>query len=329
MKTKYSLLLAIPLALAACQSEPEVGETLYPSTPETTEAKVYINETALPGNQHVTDVLRTPYGIQASADTVSFYVRINKPVATDVTVTVSQVDSLATGYGSDATPLAAQFVDGVNMAVTIPAGSMVSASPVRVALKNLDDLQASGVAPLAISAVQGEAVAASDHNVYYMAVDYSETASRVKSQSTADLKGLNVMDGYTVSVDGELVSRLYDGKYNTYYSPETPGGYEVVVDLGSKQPLAAVAFHWGYQLGYCPTSVELLTSNDGVNWESISDGYVNLASIPNSRQTACPFVLYQPVYCSYVKLRLGDCSYGVEYGEEYNYPTLSEVKVYK
>ena len=132
-----------------------------------------------------------------------------------------------------------------------------------------------------------------------------------------------------VQVGGETVSKLYDGKYNTYYSAETPGGYEVVVDLGAKQPLAAVAFHWGYQMGYCPTSVELLTSDDGVNWESVSDGYVNLASIPNSRQTACPFVFYQPINCSYVKLRLGGCSYGVEYGEDYNYPTISEVKVYK
>lgn len=83
MKTKYCLLFAIPLALAACQSEPEVGDLLYPATPETYEAKVYINETAMPGNQHTTKVLRTPYGVQAQADTVSFYVRLTKPVAQD------------------------------------------------------------------------------------------------------------------------------------------------------------------------------------------------------------------------------------------------------
>ena len=117
MKTKYCLLFAIPLALAACQSEPEVGDLLYPATPETYEAKVYINETAMPGNQHTTKVLRTPYGVQAQADTVSFYVRLTKPVAQDVTVGVAQVDSLAAGFADDATALPAKFTSVVTPSV--------------------------------------------------------------------------------------------------------------------------------------------------------------------------------------------------------------------
>lgn len=331
MKKKYSLLLALPLALAACQSEPEVGETLYPTTPETTEAKVYINETAMPGNQHTATVLRTPYNVQASVDTVSFYVRVNKPVATDVTVSLAQVDSLASGYAADATPLPSQFVNLLTTTVTIPAGSMASSAPVRIALQQLDELRTSGVAPIAITAVQGEAVAATDHNVYYMAVDYQETQSCVKSQSVSDLSDLTEIDksNFTVTVGGETVDKLNDGKYTTYYSAETAGGYEVVADLGAEQPVSAIAFHWGYQSGYCPTSVEILVSSDGTTWRSLTDGYAEVADIPVSRSRACPFVFYQPVSCRYAKLRLGSCAYGVEYGEEYDYPTLSEVKLYK
>ena len=224
MKTKYCLLFAIPLALAACQSEPEVGDLLYPATPETYEAKVYINETAMPGNQHTTKVLRTPYGVQAQADTVSFYVRLTKPVAQDVTVGVAQVDSLAAGFADDATALPAKFTSVVTPSVTIPAGSMVSSAPVRVALTHLDEVEASGVAPIAISTIQGEAVAGADHQVYYVAVNYEETQSRVKSQSSKDLKALTKIDpsSYTVTVGGATIAELNDGNKETYYVNETP-----------------------------------------------------------------------------------------------------------
>lgn len=225
MKTKYCLLFAIPLALAACQSEPEVGDLLYPATPETYEAKVYINETAMPGNQHTTKVLRTPYGVQAQADTVSFYVRLTKPVAQDVTVGVAQVDSLAAGFADDATALPAKFTSVVTPSVTIPAGSMVSSAPVRVALTHLDEVEASGVAPIAISTIQGEAVAGADHQVYYVAVNYEETQSRVKSQSSKDLKALTKIDpsSYTVTVGGATIAELNDGDKETYYVNGDPG----------------------------------------------------------------------------------------------------------
>ena len=71
---------------------------------------------------------------------------------------------------------------------------MVSSAPVRVALTHLDEVEASGVAPIAISTIQGEAVAGADHQVYYVAVNYEETQSRVKSQSSKDLKALTKID---------------------------------------------------------------------------------------------------------------------------------------
>lgn len=331
MKTKYCLLFAIPLALAACQSEPEVGDLLYPATPETYEAKVYINETAMPGNQHTTKVLRTPYGVQAQADTVSFYVHLTKPVAQDVTVGVAQVDSLASGFADDATALPAKFTSVVTPSVTIPAGSMVSSAPVRVALTHLDEVEASGVAPIAISTIQGEAVAGADHQVYYVAVNYEETQSRVKSQSSKDLKALTKIDpsSYTVTVGGATIAELNDGDKETYYVNETPGKYELIVDLGAEKPVSAFAFQWGYEKGYCPASVEILTSLDGTNWTTITDGYNDVAYIPNTASTAFPFVLYEPIQCRYAKVRLGDCSYGLDYGDDYNYPVLSEVRLYQ
>ena len=54
-----------------------------------------------------------------------------------------------------------------------------------------------------------------------------------------------------------------------------------------------------------------------------------MAYIPNTASTPFPFVLYEPIQCRYAKVRLGDCSYGLDYGDDYNYPVLSEVRLYQ
>ena len=119
---------------------------------------------------------------------------------------------MAAGFADDATALPAKFTSVVTPSVTIPAGSMVSSAPVRVALTHLDEVEASGVAPIAISTIQGEAVAGADHQVYYVAVNYEETQSRVKSQSSKDLKALTKIDpsSYTVTVGGATIAELND-----------------------------------------------------------------------------------------------------------------------
>lgn len=248
-----------------------------------------------------------------------------------MTVGVAQVDSLAAGFADDATTLPAKFTSVVTPSVTIPAGSMVSSAPVRVALTHLDEVEASGVAPIAINTIQGEAVAGADHQVYYVAVNYEETQSRVKSQSSKDLKALTKIDpsSYTVTVGGATIAELNDGDKETYYVNETPGKYELIVDLGAEKPVSAFAFQWGYEKGYCPASVEILTSLDGTNWTTITDGYNDVVYIPNTASTTFPFVLYEPIQCRYAKVRLGDCSYGLDYGDDYNYPVLSEVRLYQ
>ena len=43
IKKTTPALLALPLLLAACQSDPEVGSTLYPTPAENYDAKAYIN----------------------------------------------------------------------------------------------------------------------------------------------------------------------------------------------------------------------------------------------------------------------------------------------
>ena len=132
-----------------------------------------------------------------------------------------------------------------------------------------------------------------------------------------------------MTVGGATIAELNDGDKETYYVNETPGKYELIVDLGAEKPVSAFAFQWGYEKGYCPASVEILTSLDGTNWTTITDGYNDVAYIPNTASTTFPFVLYEPIQCRYAKVRLGDCSYGLDYGDDYNYPVLSEVRLYQ
>ena len=120
---------ALLLPLASCDDEPEVGSTLYPESPENYDAKLYINETALPGNQTSLEVVQTPVSLIIPDNEISFYVRLTKPVTTDVTVNVTENPELAEAYLSDAEALPEGSLQLANTSVTIKAGSTVSEQP--------------------------------------------------------------------------------------------------------------------------------------------------------------------------------------------------------
>ncbi|MGN1238330.1 MAG: carbohydrate-binding protein, partial [Muribaculaceae bacterium] len=60
IKKSFPLLAVLLLPLTACDDEPEVGSTLYPVEPENYDARLFINETAMPGNQATLEVIETP-----------------------------------------------------------------------------------------------------------------------------------------------------------------------------------------------------------------------------------------------------------------------------
>ncbi|MGN1260938.1 MAG: hypothetical protein ACI4UC_07510 [Alloprevotella sp.] len=84
-------IVAMVALCAACQSEPEVGDALYPQTEETYGPHAYINETAAPGNAACLQLVQTPVELLLPDQNVSFKVRLTQPAETDVTVNLAEI----------------------------------------------------------------------------------------------------------------------------------------------------------------------------------------------------------------------------------------------
>ncbi|MGM9812843.1 MAG: BT_3987 domain-containing protein [Muribaculaceae bacterium] len=327
---KKSLILMVALlpVLTACQDEPEVGDTLYPTEKENYDAKVYINETASPGNTANVNIIQTPVSMVIPDETISFYVRLTKPVDTDVTVTVDENAELAAAYDNNAEVLPTGALQISNSTVTIPAGKQVSSTPVEIVVPNNDvisSLGAKGVAALSIKSSSGNFSAGQNNNAYYVVVN--KTFTNIKSQSSADLAELTQIatDGITATSGDYDASDLIDGNTNQ------AGWYdEAVFQFSSPQTVSAISFlAYSRSTGYAPKVVEIFTSDDGENWTSQTGGMYTSSITPNSRSLEVPFVFYAGITCNYIKFVFYETVWSVGYGQDYNYPCVSEVRLYQ
>ena len=323
------MLIALLPLFTACQSEPEVGSTLYPTEQETYGPKVYINELA-GGNVASVEVVQTPISLVLPEEgAISFTVKLTAPVAQDVTVTVAADDEKAAAYKSDCDVLPASAYQLSNTQVTIPAGKLESTEPVSLQLVESDairNLERTAVVALSLAAASQGADVGKNMNTYYAVVNKKVT--NFKGQSVADLEGKTQVpyDTYTVTgSDGyDYTAELQDGNYA--WSSSICGYYEHYLMATFTEPhsVSAVVCHASsyYAYYYSPKTVEVLTSMDGETWTSQTGGtYVNTIR-PSSATTQIPFVLYTPVTCKYLKFRVIDSFY---YGDSY----ISEFKLYE
>ena len=327
-KSAPMLIALLPL-FTACQSEPEVGSTLYPTEQEKYGPKVYINELA-GGNEASVEVVQTPVSlVLPEEDAISFTVKLTAPVAKDVTVTVAADDEKAAAYKSDCDVLPASSYQLSKTQVTIPAGKLESTEPIKLQLVESDairNMERTAVVALSLSAASQGADVGKNLNTYYAVVNKKVT--NLKGQSATEIEGKTQIsyDAYTVEgSDGDdYTDYLSDGDYAWYSSYEGDYEFYLLATFTEPQPVSAVVFHASsyYPYYYTPKIVEVLTSMDGETWTSQTGGtYVNTIR-PSSGATPIPFVLYTPVTCKYLKFRVVDSFY---YGTSY----ISELKLYE
>lgn len=329
IKKSIPILAVLLLPLAACDDEPEVGSTLYPVEPENYDAKLYINETAMPGNQATLEVIQTPVSLIAPEDEISFYVKLTKPVANDVNVTVAENAELAAAYGNDAEALPAGTLQIINNTVTVKAGSMVSSEPVKMKLNESDavkNLASKGVAAVAISSNTAGIATGSNNNAYYVVLNKKVT--NYKGQLADEIATMTQIPGssITATVDGYSAAELTDGSLATEFWYWYAGGYDIVFEFDATTNVRGLGFYSNSYTGYCPNIIEISTSSDGETWTSQTGGQVSL-SRPSSNQVLIPFVLYASIPCKYVKLTFYSCFWS-SYGTDYDWPAASEVNLY-
>lgn len=328
IKKSFPLLAALLLPLAACDDEPEVGSTLYDVEAENFDAKLYINEVALPGNQASLEVIQTPVSLITPDDEITFSVKLTKPAATDVTVTVTESTDLAAAYDSNAEALPAGTLQIANANVTIKAGSMES-DPVKMKLAATDavkNIKAKGVAAVTIASNSAGIATGSTLNAYYVVVD--KVLTNYKGQLADEIATMTQIPGssITATVDGYSAAELTDGDLSTEFWYWSAGGYDIIFDLGTTTSVRGLGFYSNSYTGYCPDVIEILTSDDGETWTSQTGGKVTL-SRPASNQTLIPFVLYAAIPCKYVKLKFYSC-FWTSYGSDYDWPAAAEVNLY-
>lgn len=329
IKKSFPLLAVLLLPLAACDDEPEVGSTLYPVEPENYDARLFINETAMPGNQATLEVIETPVSLLAPEDEITFNVKLTKPVATDVTVTVAESAELAAAYGNDAEALPSGTLQIANSTVTIKAGSVVSSEAVKMKLNANDavkDLASKGVAAVAISSNNAGIATGTTNNAYYVVLNKKVT--NYKGQLADEIATMNQIPGssITATVDGYSASELTDGSLSTEFWYWYSGGYDVIFTFKETTNVRGLGFYSNAYTGYCPSVIEILTSNDGQNWTSQTGGKVSL-NWPSSANELIPFVLYSAIPCNYVMLKFYSCFWS-SYGSDYDWPAASEVNLY-
>lgn len=326
-KSTLLLLAALPL-FTACQDEPEVGSTLYPTEQENYGPKAYINEIGGAGNEAAVEVVQTPVALMLPEEgSISFRVKLTAPVDNDVTVNIVADTEKAAAYKSGCEALPAAGFQIKNAQVRIPAGEMVSAEAVEVSLVDGDairNLENTSVIALTLSDATGGVAVGKNNNTYYAVV--SKKVTNYKGQNVADLEGRTQIpyDSYTVTDDygDDYTAELSDGDNST----DCYGYYEfyLMATFTNPTPVSALVFHAGtyYPYYYTPKIVEVLTSNDGEEWTSQTGGTVTSTIRPSSATTPIPFVLYSPITCKYVKFRVENSFY-------WGYSYVSELKLYQ
>lgn len=330
IKKSFPLLAALLLPLAACQDEPEVGSTLYPVEPENYDARLYINEIAMPGNQSAFDVVQTPVSLITPNDEIAFYVKLTKPVSVDVTVNVAEDENLAATFDSNAEALPAGTLSFSNNSVTIKAGSMVSSQPITAKVAENDavrNIKSKGVAAITIASNSANIATGSNNNAYYVVLNKSVT--NFKGQSTEEINSLNLIphSSITASVDDYDATIIADGDLSTEYWHYSSGGYSAVLEFSEPTPVKALGYFFASYAGYCPNTVEILTSDDGETWTSQTNGKVTTSVVPSRQTDIVPFVFYAAITCKYVKLTVYSC-FWTSYGSYYDYPAIADINLY-
>lgn len=334
-KSAIALIAALPL-FTACQDEPELGSLLHPEEQTSSDSKVFINEIAAPTNTAQATVVKTPVDLVIPEDTYEFYVRLSAPVASDVVVTVAE-DAAAAAAAAPAYSNNDNKYNGLpegcltleNASVTIAAGQCISAEPIKFKVADSEAIRIfSGKAIAAVKIVgiksASNVALAKDHNTYYTLLNKKETNFKGFSETLLQKTKLTSAD-LTYTFEGEDCTAKLMDTYTSTWADMYNGPEPIICKFNSPQPLAGVAYQYGYNPYYGPYTIDVLTSDDGENWVSQTDGILETGY---TDAVVC-INFYSAITCKYVKFIPHTCVYGFYYGDEYNTPCVGELYMFK
>lgn len=304
----FKSVLAASLAaatLASCQSEPEVGSTLYPTAEENYSAKAYLYTGSSEGNKVTLSGEKSSTVVTLAGDSAVFYVRLSSPAEKDVTVTLAATSDSVTASSSEEV-MSTEAISLSKTTVSIAKGQQIAAEPIVIklvngdALKNLTMLK-NGVTSVIIKSVDGAAVAKTSTKVV---VATNFTFDNINASGTLNTSKQIALNNYTMSTSLNNVNagKLNDGRKDTYVYTYTYYEPEFTMAFNNTKTVSGVGILCDYtDYGYGVKKVAVSTSVDGKTWISMGTA---TASTTYDDNTPFPVVFTAPVTCKYVKVKV-------------------------
>ena len=295
----------VAAALTACQSEPEVGSSLYPTAEENYDTKAYLYTGTGDDNKVMLGGVKSATDVTLANDSALIYVRLSSPADKDVTVSVAATAENVKTQGNEEV-MGKDAIQLNRTTVTIPKGQVTASEPIAVKLKAGDDLKKipmlkNGAVAVDITSVDG-AAAGSSYNRVLVATNFSYENVTTDGELNYD-KSISY-DQYTMSTNlrGMNAGKLNDGSKSTYiytymsYGPVFTMAFKKETRLTGIGVLSAfTSYNYGVK------EVEVFTSMDGMKWTR--QGAVTAAS-PYDDDTPLPIVFSAPVTCKYAKVKM-------------------------
>lgn len=310
----YVLAIGLSMVAVSCDDEPEVGSLLH-DTASSTKKSAYI-QSLYPDNYVIWTGYETPGGVVTPEDTLLFYVQLNGETDKDVTFTVqpdtAEVKSYNTLKGTSFTVVDDAFVQVLNPQITIAAGELKSAEPVKVVINDktkLSDITTSGLLALNLQPTDSTVTVADKHLLY---LQVNKLTTNIKKNGSLD--GVDMIPyaefEMAATANNATIGRLKDGGIgmaNTWTTYIYTWGTKPTILFGFNQAREIKGLRWipyNYYNMYSNNvqSLEVLTKeSDTANW--VSQG-VYQADIEPSSQAPIDIAFVVPVNAQYVRINL-------------------------
>lgn len=292
----------VAATLASCQSEPEVGSTLYPTAEENYSAKAFLYAVSTDGNKLALAGEKSASAVTLAGDSATFYVRLSSPAEKDVTVTLSTSSDGVTA-GNDEVVMGTEAVSLSKTSVTIAKGQTES-EPIVVKLVNGDVLKnipmlKNGVTSIVMKSVDGVQAASTNTSVL---VATNFTFNNINASGTLDTDKQIALTDYDMltSLSSSNPKKLNDGDPNTYIYSYLYYDPQFVIKFKSAKTLSGVGILSSFtSYGYGVKKVTVETSLDGKSWTNMGTA---TATTQYDDDTSFPIVFSTPVKCQYVRL---------------------------
>lgn len=335
-----AILFMLPLAFS-CQSEQEVGTTLYPTTGDDYSQIAFVDNHAY-GFKNLKWTTYARAGAQEvleiPADTLKFNVQLTIPAEKDLTFKLKIDNSkINQDYADSYALMDEEALKMETATVTVKQGQMKSEQPFKVALNekskallNMDESKI-GIVVFTFESVDGVKIS-EKYNTYSWEL-YKEV-HWVNPNGSID--NLQVIDVQTYKVNcgsyGNPGTQLSDGDTGNYarYLITTNSNNWLRVDFDEETEFSAIqltpcGFFFGENLGMNFTKeIEILGSSDGQTYSRL--GFATNPIVPTSAQEPWNIVFYSAQKVKHIKVRTIST---FQSSQENSAVFLSEMKILK